>query len=209
MARDYVARNRRPPPKPAGLPGWVWLVAGLSIGLVVAAVVYIGRPVQPMPLSEAARSSVVKASKPAVQIPPAEKPRFDFYTLLEKEQVVVSSSTPAPANPPQPALTSPTAPPETSDPTRHAATTTATQTAPARATRYLVMAGAFQDARNAEEHKARLAFAGLESQIEQVQGQDGKTWHRVRIGPAPLARAQDQLAQLQANGFEGRVVRMP
>lgn len=56
MARDYAARNprqsssgnRRPPPKKksGGLPGWVLMLLGLSIGLVVAAFVYVSRPTQ-------------------------------------------------------------------------------------------------------------------------------------------------------------------
>jgi len=52
MARDYAARNpkssgnRRPPPKAksAGLPGWVLGIVGLSVGLLVAAFVYVSRP---------------------------------------------------------------------------------------------------------------------------------------------------------------------
>jgi cell division protein FtsN len=54
MARDYAARNpkqsgnRRPPQKKksGGLPGWVLMLAGLSMGLVVAAFVYVSRPTQ-------------------------------------------------------------------------------------------------------------------------------------------------------------------
>lgn len=214
MGRDYVARNRRPQPRPAGLPGWIWLVAGLSIGLVVAAIVYIGRPAEPMPLSQSTATTRKSPPQPSVAIPPAEKPRFDFYTLLEKEQVVVPAQE-TPATPPKPALPPRDVPataaaepatPTTPTPEKPAS---AAPASPADTGRYLVVAGAFQDARNAEEHKARLAFAGLESQIEQVRGQDGKTWHRVRIGPAPLPQAQRQLGQLQANGFDGRVVRLP
>ncbi len=214
MARDYVARNRRPPTRPAGLPGWVWLVAGLSMGLVVAVVVYIGRPATPMPLSQAAMSSAPKP-RPRVEIPPAEKARFDFYTLLEKEQVVVPVQEPEPEASPRPArppVADATAEKSIPTPTPAPAAKPAAAPTPSTAatsTRYLVVAGAFQDARNAEEHKARLAFVGVEADIERVTGQDRKTWHRVRIGPSSLERATAQLAQIKANGFDGRVVKLP
>lgn len=204
MGRDYVARNRRPSPKPAGLPGWVWLVAGLSMGLVVAAVVYIGRPTEPMPMAPAAGAAKLapQPAKPKVEIPPKEDPRFDFYTLLEKEQVVVPAQTePAQAEkklpprdvaPPAPAASAPAA----------AGTSTSEQ--------YLIVAGAFREQNNADEHRARLALAGIESSIERIQGQDNGIWHRVRIGPEQsLARAQAVLSKLQSNGFEGRVVKLP
>lgn len=54
MARDYAARNpkqsgnRRPQQKKksGGLPGWVLMLVGLSMGLVVAVFVYVSRPTQ-------------------------------------------------------------------------------------------------------------------------------------------------------------------
>lgn len=208
MARDYVARNRRPPPRPAGLPGWVWLVAGLSMGLVVATIVYIGRPPQPMPMSQQTSAPPTAAGKtrPKVEIPPAEVPRFDFYTLLEKEQVVVPVQEPE-----LPRQAPAAAPPPPAVEAAPAAATAAMAPAPADAAdaRYLVVAGAFREPDNAEEHKARLAFAGIESDIERITGQDRQTWHRVRIGPNSMARAKSLMAQLQANGFEGRVVKLP
>lgn len=236
MARDYAARNKRPAPKPAGLPGWVWLTAGLSMGLVVAAIVYIGRPADSMPMAPAA-GAVVRGAAPApapreaVEIPPTEEPRFDFYTLLEKEQVVLSSDKPAtnkPAAPLLPPIPEPDAPADAPAQTDAAAPADAaprpaerTAAVPAPRSevtpapspkggeRYLVVAGAFREQRNAEEHKARLALAGIESGIESIRGQDASTWHRVRIGPQNLARSESLLAKLRANGFDGRVVRMP
>ena len=203
MGRDYVARNRRPSPKPAGLPGWVWLVAGLSMGLVVAAVVYIGRPAQPMPMAPAAGAAQAarQTAKPTVEIPPKEDPRFDFYTLLEKEQVVVpAQSTTAPQQ---------KTPARVADEPAPIADTPATPTA-SSAEQYLIVAGAFRERNNADEHRARLALAGIESSIESIKGQDNSTWHRVRIGPEKsLARAQSALSRLQSNGFEGRVVKLP
>lgn len=195
MGRDYAARNRRSSSKPAGLPGWVWLIAGLSMGLIVAIVVYIGRPAAPMPMAPAAGAKPATAPRPVVEIPPKEDPRFDFYTLLEKEQVVVPGAAAAKAPKAAAAAASPPA---------------GTPVHAPGAEKYLIVAGAFREPANAQQHKARLALAGIESRIESITGQDGKTWHRVRIGPEnSLARAQTVLAQIKAGGFDGRVVRLP
>lgn len=229
MARDYAARNRKPAARPADLPGWVWLVAGLSMGLVVAVIVYIGRPAAPMPMAPAAGAAAqASAAKPKTQIeiPPAVEPRFDFYrALLENEQVVVpdkadgpaskigalpaspaSASAPKPAPPPakQPAQATP-------GPNGLAETAPAANVKPATVAgsgTFLVLTGAFRDRANAEEHRARLALVGIEAGIEAVTTADGATLHRVRVGPlADKDRALAVLAQLRADGFSGQVVK--
>ena len=53
MASAYGNRppnRRKPPPRRADMPGWVWALVGLTVGLAVAAYVYITRPVDPMPV---------------------------------------------------------------------------------------------------------------------------------------------------------------
>lgn len=217
MGRDYAARNRRPASRAAGLPGWVWLVAGLSMGLIVACIVYIGRPAQPMPMvggaggaGGAGGDGGARKARPKVEIPPVEEPRFDFYTLLEKEQVVVPGEsrprppTQNPARPIAPVTPAPT--PATSAPAIHPAPTPSA----AQSTRYLVLAGSFRDAENAEAHRAKLALVGVEARIETVKTQDGVTLHRVRIGPADSQeQAQSVATRLKSQGFDSRVVRMP
>ena len=213
MGRDYAARNRRPAARAAGLPGWVWLVAGLSMGLVVACIVYIGRPAQPMPMAPAGGAGGdggAHKTRAKVEIPPVEEPRFDFYTLLEKEQVVVPGETrprpptKTPARPVAPAAAT-AAPGAGVAPTAPAVTAATPGT-----TRYLVLAGSFREATNAEAHRAKLALAGVEARIETVTTQDRATLHRVRIGPAnSLEQAQGIAAKLQSQGMDSRVVKMP
>lgn len=211
MARDYAARNRRPAQKAAGLPGWVWLIAGLSMGLVVACIVYIGRPAQPMPMAAANGTTAPDKPRAKVEIPPKEDPRFDFYTLLEKEQVLVPGETRL--RPPVPAATAarPTAP-------GAAVATAPSPASPAPATtsaaggsgQYLILAGSFRDSANAEAHKAKLAMAGVEARIETITTQDHATLHRVRIGPSKsLEQAQGVAAKLKSQGFDSRVVKLP
>lgn len=211
MPRDYAARNRKPAAKPAGLPGWVWLVAGLSIGLVVACIVYIGRPAQPMPMATAA-SANTKVAKVAVEIPPKVDSRFDFYDILENEEVVV----PGEARPRTPPTTAPPKPPAVATPTPPAPSGTVAvappPTAPPAASsttskQYLVLAGSFREPRYADEHKARLAMAGIEANIERVTTQEGLALHRVRVGPSSsLPQAERVVAQLKSMGVDGRVI---
>ena len=214
MARDYAGHDRRTSArKPTGLPGWIWLVSGLTIGLFIAVVGYITRPAQPIPSAKVNAPPAGQVKKPRVEIPPKEDPRFDFYTLLEEEQVVVSGdSAPSPSRPvpPKPA------------PQKEEKAPVAAATAPepsqsiqaakpaSKSERYLILAGSFRDAENAEKHKANLALSGIEARIETVTGQQNETWHRVRIGPRDsLESAQAALAQLKINGYDGRVIRQP
>lgn len=198
MARDYAARNRRPTPKPTGMPGWVWLSAGLSMGLVIAALVYIGRPTQPMPLAtppSTGTAAIAVTQKSRIEIPPQEEPRFDFYTLLEREQVVV----PREDKPTAPKPVPPTATPGKVE----------VKPASAQGSRYLIVLGAFRQQANADGHRARLALAGQESSVERFTAGNGETLYRVRVGPEEgLARAQSVLAQLKSGGFDGRVVKI-
>ena len=72
-------------PKRKGIPGWLWLVSGLIIGLFVAFLLQL----------EPGRDSVRRSPEPPKPAntpaqPPADpKPRYDFYTLLPESEVVV------------------------------------------------------------------------------------------------------------------------
>ena len=224
MARDYAASNRRRTKAPAGLPGWVWLTAGLSIGLVIAVIVYIGRPAQPMPSVTARQQQTRPAApaKPRVVVPPVEDPEFDFYRLLEGEQEIGPSVDPPPRTKRPPpvireqaspaaaeAVPEPEPPPAEDKPAPAPETRPPAPSRPAGTSeRYIVLAGSFKNPEYAERHKASLALAGIESQIETVSTGDHGTFHRVRIGPRDsLAAAEAVMRQLRINGFDGRVIR--
>lgn len=225
MAREYAARNRAPKRKKAGLPGWIWMIVGLSLGLAVAVFVYIGRPMQPLPGQAAVATRDVEAepspeaddrpvraesrkapgAKPAaakatpaddrIAIPPREKPRFTFYELLPNQEVVIPSDGPAPK---PAAAANPTA----------AATATATATA-APTESYIIQVASYRSATEADHQKAKLAMLGIESRIEKVTIDNKDTYYRVRIGPErDLNRARDTLAQLESNGVQGLLVKV-
>lgn len=186
MPRDYAQRGpRRSQTQQRGsLPAWVWLVFGLSIGLAVAAFVYISRPTGSV--------TVLSADKPAgeaapaakkggrLALPPEEKERFTFYKDLKKQTVYV----PRDDRPPPPK-------------------------APAAAAEdlYLIQVASYRSVSDAEKEKANLALLGVEARIEKVTVDDKDTYFRVRVGPMNTERAQSVLAQLQENGSQGILVK--
>ena len=197
MARDYASRGpRRSQVQQRGqLPGWAWLVFGLSMGLAVAAFVYISRPAGAM-----REDAVVLTGKPAdavpaktrngrLALPPEEKERFTFYKNLKEQKVYIPRDERPP--PPRPA------------------TPAAAATAPAAPAQelFLIQVASFRASAEAEKEKARLALVGVESRIEKVTVDDRETYFRVRVGPMSVERAQAALARLQENGFNGIVVK--
>lgn len=154
MAQASQKRRKKTASGPP-VPGWLWLVIGLLIGLSVAAYFYLqGRPASaPVPAAPVEKKS--PAAKTNDKDEQATKPRFDFYTILPEMEVVVpdapkggrsSSSTDKPAV-------------------------------------YLLQVGSFRAYPEADSLKAQLALLGVESRIETVSGADNDTWHRVRVGP--------------------------
>lgn len=95
MAQASRKPRKRPSRARTPLPGWLWLLAGLGIGLGVAAYFYYeGRPAR-APAATAAPSPPPATPSPPPAAPAAnnkgaaDKPRFDFYTILPEMEVVV------------------------------------------------------------------------------------------------------------------------
>lgn len=74
---------------------------------------------------------------------------------------------------------------------------------------YYLQAGAFLNAADAEEIKARLALLGFEAQIIQVPDAEAIQLHKVRIGPF---KGMDELnktrARLTQNGIETLLIKI-
>ena len=64
--------------------------------------------------------------------------------------------------------------------------TTGTTPATAASGRYILQTGSYPEPKAADEAKAKLALAGFVAQVQPVTI-NGKTWHRVRLGPYPSA----------------------
>lgn len=189
MSRDYKraagtrGRSRNGSSLLAGI--LIGLILGLGIALGVAW--YINK--MPSPFSQRASAPAkVDAPKP----PPAQtaraddkaakaeegKPRFDFYKILPGEE--------AEKRPKESPKESPAAGKEA----------------------FFLQAGAFQNAPDADNLKARLALLGFEANIETSTVADKGVMHRVRIGPytnvEELNRVRDTLKQ---NGVQTTLVK--
>lgn len=101
------------------------------------------------------------------------EPRFDFYTLLRETEVIV---------------------PEDQAPT-------VVEKTPQQDSVFLLQAGSFKNANDADTLRARLLLLNLQASIEKVTPRPGETWHRVLVGPfgdnASLASAREKLAANQ------------
>lgn len=161
-------------------PGWVWMIFGLAIGLSVAFAIYM-RDQRPPPNNRAVAQQPASMSAPmetATAPPPApadsdEEPRFSFYDMLPNFEVVI--------------------PEQEQDVKRDKAIEIIEDPGI-----YVLQAGSFSAASDADRRRAELALLGIESRVQKVTIDD-RTYHRVRIGPIEnldtLNLMRDQLRQ--------------
>ncbi len=189
MSKDY----KRPEPKSRG--GGSTLLTGILIGLVLGLGIALGVAwyINKMPspfLSRppATKTEPGKSTSPAVKgedrsaQAPEGKPRFDFYKIL-------------------PGAEEPATEQQVKDAQKQPAATV-------RET-FFLQAGAFQNAPDADNLKARLALLGIEASIQTATLPDKGVWHRVRVGPytrvEELNRTRDTLKQ---NGVETALIKV-
>lgn len=166
-------------------PAWVWLGIGVVLGLTLSALVLVKdwAPMlrrknvpQPNPDATAPKEPEQAVADEAARRPPPPKKTYDFYTALpEMEVVIPDAELSAKAKAEQQARANPNATPAT------------TSTTPATGSgRYILQTGSYPEPKAADEAKAKLALAGFVAQVQPVTI-NGKTWHRVRLGPYPSA----------------------
>lgn len=180
--RTYAGTARR-----KGLPGWAWLLLGLSLG--VASVLLTQLIVQRSGSNDGLAG--LFSSKPkSVEPPPPKraeptllKPKLDFYTVLPELETVL--------------------------PERGAR---AKQPKPERAdagVRYVLQAGSFASFEDADQLKARIALQGLQAHIQRVAIEGKGEFHRVRLGPyeklEELDAANQQLSKIGIKALRLRV----
>jgi cell division protein FtsN len=170
MAKDYKNAGKKKP-KRQPVPGWLWMLTGLSIGLLVALLVYLAQ--QPPGDRGATTQARVIAPARHAKTPPAKpaavKPagkhsatahngvRYEFYTLLPESEVVIPDQELADHSK---GAKSKTKPPGT----------------------YMLQAGSFRNPKEAKTRKGELALLGIVANIQNVTI-GGDTWYRVRVGP--------------------------
>ncbi len=207
MSRDYKSDYRNSTAAAAGGRGgsmWVGILIGLLVGLCIAlgVALYINKGVNPFfqkgksvektaGSAEKAtdKSADTKATSSEETLRPTAgdkharngevKPRFDFYKILPGTEEAVTDK--------EFKRTTPA-------PTKEV---------------YFLQVAAFQSPSDADNLKARLALAGIETQIQTATLPDGKVWHRVRVGPFSN---QDELsnsrAALKENKLEANLIKV-
>lgn len=194
MARRSRNQARRNGGK--GIPGWVWLLVGLLGGLVIAAVLFLqGRwgsdgSLLPQPNPQARAPTATEAPVAQDATPEPKKPKYDFYDVLrDKEVIIPDADLPALAQA-EAAQPADAGVPDAAD-----------------SVRYLIQAGAFRSATDADALKARIALTGEVARVESAQIEGG-TLYRVRLGPYPNASALAAAKQaLGSHGIEAVAIR--
>ncbi|SEA15508.1 SPOR domain-containing protein [Microbulbifer marinus] len=181
MSRRNASRRNS---SSAGKPAWVWFVLGNFVGGFVVFMIFLNGLKQ-----DGKPAAVAKRQPPAKQAEDkSDAPRFDFYTLLQENEVAVP-------------------PPKSAKPARHNGTADTSSPTSSNATSggarseaplvYILQAASFRDAAEAERLRAQLTLANLDVKVETATDSRG-TWHRVLVGPyssrSRVAKAREILA---------------
>jgi cell division protein FtsN len=155
----------------------------MGLGVALGVAWYINK----MPSPFLSRMPAAKDTPPAPKdqeksaSAPVSKPRFDFYKIL----------------------------PGNEEPATDQQLRDAQKRAAADKEMFFLQAGAFQNAPDAANLKARLALLGIEAAVQTTTLPDRGVWHRVRVGPytsvEELNRARDTLKQ---NGVETALIKV-
>ena len=192
MSKDYKKPERKPASRAASGSLLVGILIGLVLGLSIALGVawYINKMPSPFtrgtppakPAPQPAAKSDVKAEDKSAKATTDGKPRFEFHELLRKGEL------PGAEQPPKEVAKAPVT--------------------PERET-FFLQAGAFQNAPDADNLKARLALVGVEAIIQTATLPDKGVLHRVRVGPyASIEELNRTRETLKQNGYDTALVRV-
>lgn len=192
MSQQRKAAPRKSGRAPARSGGGTLI--GIFIGLMMGALIAAGaawyftraNPFQSAPVAP----RVPAVNQPPVALPgkpgdrPVVKQDFEFYKILPQGDNV-------PAHQAQ---------------TQEAPVKAAVEEKPAE--RMYLQLGAFENAAEADNLKARLALAGVEASSQRGQLPDGRTIHRVRVGPFASPEEMNPVrSRLATSGFNATVTR--
>ncbi|RLA03109.1 MAG: hypothetical protein DRQ47_05740 [Gammaproteobacteria bacterium] len=184
MAKDYAKKTKRHPgasrfgKKKAGksIPGWVWLIAGLLIGVLGS---FISTLDLELNKSEEAAPKIIKKEPPSAKsryqaVPPDQGSDSDFSFHNELENKVVEV--------PENLSKQPKPKPSTKQ--------------------YIMQCGSFRKISSAETLKATIAMSGFTANIKATKAKSGNTWYRVSLGPYTSKRiAERERHQLERNNI--------
>lgn len=178
------------------MPAWAMVLLGVVLGVVGSVAVLYGGKIptlrggknlpQPNPEAVAPKESektlAEEAAKPTPAAPP--KSNYDFYTTLPEKEVVIPDAELSAKAKAEQQRAKQQAQANAANPNNPA-----TPTTPAPAAgggRYMLQVTATSDAAAADALKAKLAMLGFSAKVY-TSTTDGKTLHRVRLGPFATA----------------------
>ena len=224
MSRHDSSRNPRharskPSPQRARGSTLLGIFVGVIIGLGMAAAVAFwlmkNNPAFVPAQGATAREGAKDATRSAKNDAP-EKPRFDFYKILpgaeearvtperkaadKSDRAVVDQAKDRSA-----AKSAEAAPERASD---KVASVDTQAKAPKSGERFWLQTGSFSTESDAENLKARLAFAGWEATVQQGVMPDKAVRFRVRLGPYDNPDEMQRIkSELGKRGFEAAVIK--
>jgi len=228
MGRDYTPRRGSRQKEKTSLGS---LVKGLLLGIVVATISFLvvsqsntWWPALKAEMTNQALSVLntsTDSQKVTTQNKQAQKPKFDFYTILPEMEAAVPTqpvaqppaANAAPTPPPvvnttlQPVVT-PAQSPATTNTTASAAPNAIKPTAEPRVS-YMLQLASFKNYADADQLKAKLSLSGFRVSIQTVDIGNGEQWHRVRTGPYDsLSAAEEHRRQLQEQKINSIVLKL-
>jgi cell division protein FtsN len=188
--------NRSTAPRKGGDSLWAGILAGMVIGVAMAAGVAWFLMKSPRPFLNKEQPALAKpdlAKTPAAAEQPAAagdgKQRFEFYKMLTDKQG-------ATVTPARPADKTQTKPPATDNKTT------------AVFEPQILQAGSFSNVGDAENLRAKLALLGVEANIQSAAIPDKGVWYRVRVGPYKNADDMNHARSfLKQNGVDSTPMR--
>jgi cell division protein FtsN len=187
-------------------PAWVWVLVGMLLGVGLMLVV-LGKDWAPLLRKKNLPQPNPEATAPRESDPPVAeakpKKNYDFYQVLPEAEVEIpDAELSAKAKAEQQArANAAAAAANPANPNAPAATPATPAAATPGGGRYVLQAGSYPDAKAADEAKAKLAMSGFVAQVQPVTI-NGKTWHRVRLGPYSSASELESAKRtLAGNGI--------
>jgi len=236
-ARGARENRSRKAPRKSGFGGTLLgLFIGIALGLALAAGVafYLtraGNPYQAAPSGrESSRDVTKEPGKPGrPEAGAADKPRFDFYKILPGTEEPKVQSKAAERGSSDKATADRAASPDKADSKAAVKADSKADPKPdakslakadphaaapppdkqSKATdKFWLQAGSFATEADAENLKARLAFAGWEAAIQSATLPDKGVRYRVRLGPYDNADSMQRIkSELAARGFDATVIK--
>lgn len=175
------------------------VIIGFVLGLGVAAAIAYVLTKTPNPFAgKSGKSEVASPHLSSVEreaVKQGERPRFDFSKIL-------------PGTEERKTQKEETAPSQGSD--KSAPAVQAAEQPADKGGKFFLQAGAYQNAADAEDQRAKLALMGIEASMQTVAVPDKGTLNRVRLGPYSSAEEMNLVkADLMKRGVVTAVIRNP